>query len=158
MAHFFSRRPEQLRRNLCMFVKKIILPRYFHLTFSLKLQTFCFICCLGMKFSFVKFRHLLYSVWPFQLRFGKIQTKSDITRKFFSSKHNYLTIFLFFDFQVDFFNKDLERFERKVTTPELLQNEKQIKEDLEFLNSLREESLRRKFESQVTAATTKEQN
>ena len=61
-------------------------------------------------------------------------------------------------FQVDFFNKDLERFERKVTTPELLQNEKQIKEDLEFLNSLREESLRRKFESQVTAATTKEQN
>ena len=58
-------------------------------------------------------------------------------------------------FQVDFFNKDLERFERKVTTPELLQNEKQIKEDLEFLNSLREESLRRKFESQVTATTTK---
>ena len=73
------------------------------------------------------------------------------------SRYSHLTIF-FFDFQVDFFNKDLERFERKVTTPELLQNEKQIKEDLEFLNSLREESLRRKFESQVTAATTKEQN
>ena len=61
-------------------------------------------------------------------------------------------------FQVDFFNKDLERFERKVTTPALLQNDKQIKEDLEFLNSLREESLRRKFESQVTAADNKNQN
>jgi len=60
--------------------------------------------------------------------------------------------------KVDFFNKDLERFERKVTTPALLQNEKQIKEDIEFLNSLREESLRRKFESQVTAATTKNEN
>jgi hypothetical protein len=45
-----------------------------------------------------------------------------------------------------------------VTTPQLLENEKQIKEDLEFLNSLREESLRRKFESQLTAATNKSQN
>ena len=61
-------------------------------------------------------------------------------------------------FQVDFFNKDLERFERKVTTPALIQNEKQIKEDLEFINSLREESLRRKFEAKLTEATAKSQN
>jgi len=60
--------------------------------------------------------------------------------------------------KVDFFSRDLERFERKVTTPALLENDKQIKEDLEFLNSLREESLRRKFESQVTAANDKNQN
>jgi len=60
--------------------------------------------------------------------------------------------------KVDFFNKDLERFERKVTTPALIQNEKQIKEDLEFINSLREESLRRKFEAKLTEATAKSQN
>jgi sigma54-dependent transcription regulator len=60
--------------------------------------------------------------------------------------------------KIDFFSKDLERYERKVTTPALVQNEKQIKEDLEFLNSLREESLRRKFESEMAAATNKNKN
>ena len=53
-------------------------------------------------------------------------------------------------FQVDFFNNELERLERKVTTPQLLKNEKQMQENLDILNSLREESLRKKFESQTT--------
>ena len=53
-------------------------------------------------------------------------------------------------FQVDFFNNELERLERKVTTPQLLKNEKQMQENLDILNSLREEGLRKKFESQTT--------
>jgi len=51
--------------------------------------------------------------------------------------------------KVDFFGQELERFERKVTTPELLKNEKQIQENMAVLNSLREENLRSKFESQA---------
>lgn len=52
--------------------------------------------------------------------------------------------------KVDFFNNELERLERKVTTPQLLKNEKQMQENLDILNSLREEGLRKKFESQTT--------
>jgi len=57
--------------------------------------------------------------------------------------------------KVDFFNNELETFQRKYNTPQLLKNEKQIQQDLEFLNSLREDDLRKKFESQAQGTDTK---
>jgi len=57
--------------------------------------------------------------------------------------------------KIDFFNNELEKLERKVTTPTLLKNEKQMQENIEILNSLREEGLRKKFESQANATETK---
>lgn len=49
--------------------------------------------------------------------------------------------------KVDFFNEDLERFNRKINTPQSLANEKQMKEDLELLKRLRESSIRKKLEN-----------
>ena len=48
---------------------------------------------------------------------------------------------------VDFFNEDLERFNRKINTPQSLANEKQMKEDLELMKRLRESSIRKKLEN-----------
>jgi len=49
--------------------------------------------------------------------------------------------------KVDFFNEDLEQFNRKINTPQMLANEKQMKEDLELLKRLRESSIRKKLEN-----------
>ena len=50
---------------------------------------------------------------------------------------------------MDFFNEDLEKFNRKVNTPQMLENEKQMKEDLELMRQLREAGIRKKLESQA---------
>lgn len=55
--------------------------------------------------------------------------------------------FLFTFLKVDFFNEDLEQFNRKINTPQMLANEKQMKEDLELLKRLRESSIRKKLEN-----------
>jgi len=58
--------------------------------------------------------------------------------------------------KVDFFKDDLIKFERKVQTPEILQNEQKIKDDLELLNRLKEISLKKRLESQAAASVSKE--
>ena len=50
---------------------------------------------------------------------------------------------------MDFFSKDLEAYNKKVNTPQMLANEKQMKEDLDLMRQLRESSLRKKLESQA---------
>ena len=57
---------------------------------------------------------------------------------------------------MDFFKDDLIKFERKVQTPEILQNEQKIKDDLELLNRLKEISLKKRLESQAAASVSKE--
>ena len=52
-------------------------------------------------------------------------------------------------FQVDFFTEDLEQFNRKINTPQMLANEKQMKEDLELMKQLRDSAIRKKLESQA---------
>ena len=53
-------------------------------------------------------------------------------------------IFVFF--KVDFFNEDLEQFNKKINTPQMLANEQQMKEDLELMKQLREAGIRKKLE------------
>lgn len=54
--------------------------------------------------------------------------------------------------KIDFWKEDLERYERKIHTPAVLQNEKQIKEDLAFLEELKRKSLQRKLEFEASKA------
>ena len=54
-----------------------------------------------------------------------------------------------FFLQVDFFTEDLEQFNRKINTPQMLANEKQMKEDLELMKQLRDSAIRKKLESQA---------
>ena len=49
-------------------------------------------------------------------------------------------------FKVDFFNEDLEQFNKKINTPQMLANEQQMKEDLELMKQLREAGIRKKLE------------
>jgi len=51
--------------------------------------------------------------------------------------------------KVDFFTEDLEQFNRKINTPQMLANEKQMKEDLELMKQLRDSAIRKKLESQA---------
>ena len=48
--------------------------------------------------------------------------------------------------KVDFFNEDLEQFNKKINTPQMLANEQQMKEDLELMKQLREAGIRKKLE------------
>lgn len=54
--------------------------------------------------------------------------------------------------KVDFFNEDLEKFNRKVNTPQMLANEKQMKEDLELMRQLREAGIRKNVHSKLREA------
>ena len=53
---------------------------------------------------------------------------------------------IFCFFKVDFFNEDLEQFNKKINTPQMLANEQQMKEDLELMKQLREAGIRKKLE------------
>lgn len=52
----------------------------------------------------------------------------------------------YFHFQIEYFRDDIERYERKVNTREVVKNDEQIKEDLELFNKLHEISIRKKLE------------
>ena len=63
-----------------------------------------------------------------------------------NSSINLTNNFLFTFLKVDFFNEDLEQFNKKINTPQMLANEQQMKEDLELMKQLREAGIRKKLE------------
>ena len=96
--------------------------------------------------AFYVYHKVKYDIFSLE-RLERFPHKKNVNSIDVNSSIHLTNNFLFTFLKVDFFNEDLEQFNRKINTPQMLANEKQMKEDLELLKRLRESSIRKKLEN-----------